>query len=153
MNNSIEVVFIEDREKVLKVSELSEFLYNLKVFYSVAFEKFGEKFDVEEHPERIVNIANDIAQRLKTGKYFHFLYRYRKDDFFRKNLGDKDVFIAKIYKESPLTIWFIGVSTILVAAFIISGGEIEISTVPPKIRIRMPSIAEGLEKIKDVFKK
>jgi hypothetical protein len=152
MNNSIEVVFIEDREKVLKVSELSEFLYNLKVFYSVAFEKFGEKFDVEEHPERIVNIANDIAQRLKTGKYFLFLYRYI-DDFFRKNLRDKDVFIAKIYKESPLTIWFMGVSTILVAAFIISGGEIEISTAPPKIRIKMESIAEGLKKIKKVFEK
>jgi hypothetical protein len=152
MNNSIEVVFIEDREKVLKVSELSEFLYNLKVFYSVAFEKFGEKFDVEEHPERIVNIAKDIAHTLKTGKYFHFLYRYR-DDFFRKNLRDKDVFIAKICKESPLTIWFMGVSTILVAAFIISGGEIEISTDPPKIRIKMNSIAEGLKKIKKVFEK
>ena len=153
MNNYIEVVFIEDREKVLKVSELSEFLYNLKVFYSVAFEGFKEKIDAGGDPEKVVNVAKTIVRRLKTREYFLYLYGYRKYNFFRKNLKDKDVFIAKIYKKSPLTIWFIGVSTILVATFIISGGEIEIGTLPPKIRIRMPSIAEGLKKIKEVFKK
>jgi hypothetical protein len=97
-----------------------------------------------------VNIAKDIADELKN---FLFLYKIDKDSFFRKNLRDKDVFIAKIYKESPLTIWFMGVSTILVAAFIICGGEIEISTAPPKIRIKMNSIGEGLKKIKEVFEK
>ena len=153
MNNYIEVVFIEDRKKVLKVSELSEFLYNLKFFYSVAFKEFGEKIDMEEDPEKIVSAARTIVHRLKTREYFLYFYGYKKYNFFRKNLKDKDVFIAKIYKESPLTIWFVGVSTILVAAFIISGGEIEITTLPPKIRIRMPSIVEGLKKIKEIFKK
>ena len=42
----------------------------------------------------------------------------------------------KIYKECPLTIWIISILTFLVAAFIICGGEIEISAAPPRIRIR-----------------
>jgi len=151
MNNYIEVVFIKD-EKNLKISELSEFLYNLKVFYSIIFEKFGERINVTEDPHKIVDIARRIVsemERVEKREYFF----YTKYNFFRRNLGIKDVFISKIYKESPLTIWFIAVNTILVAALIISGGEIEINFTPPRIRIKIPSIGEGLKKLKEAFKR
>ena len=150
----IEVIFKEDGEGLLKISELSELLYNLKVFYSAAFKSFGEKItDVESNPERIENIARSIVDKIKQENFTYLPYIYRKYYYFRKDFKDKDIFIAKIYKESPLTIWFMGISTILVAAFIISGGEMEIGVAPPKIRIIMPSIAEALRKIKEVFKK
>ncbi len=78
---------------------------------------------------------------------------YQKYNFFSKDLKERDIFIMKIYKESPLTIWLTGVLTFLVAAFIICGGEIEISAAPPRIRIKMSSLGEGLRKLKEAMRR
>ena len=75
----IEVIFKEDGEGLLKISELSELLYNLKVFYSATFKSFGEKItDVESNPERIENIARSIVDKIKQENFTYLPYIYRK---------------------------------------------------------------------------
>lgn len=81
------------------------------------------------------------------------LGRYDRYNAFKMDLKEDDLYISQIRKESPLIIWFMGVSTVLVLAFIICGGELELSAIPPRIRIKMPSIASGLRQIKELFKK
>lgn len=71
--------------------------------------------------------------------------------FFKKNLYKDDIFVFKIQKESPFTIWFMGVSTFLVIAFVLCGGEIEISAFPPKIKVKMTSLIEAVINIKKVL--
>lgn len=147
----IEVIFTEE-DKLLKIFELSNFLYHIKVLYSLLatseeFLRCGE----EREPERTINVAKDISQTIyQRGGYRTY---YERHNLFRKDLKDKDVFIAKIHKESPLTIWFMGISALLVASFILCGGELEITTIPPRIRIKIPSLGEGIKRLKEAIRK
>jgi|GEM_PF-4641794 len=71
---------------------------------------------------------------------------------FHIDLKEYDLFIYNIRKDSPLTIWFMGITTILIICFIISGGEIEMSVVPPRIKIKMSSLGEGIKRLKEALK-
>lgn len=143
---SVEIIFTEEH-KPIKIFELSNFLYQLKTLYSWldASEEF-RIYEEKRKPEEITKDAKILAdQILQLQKRMY--YPVRMGYLFRKDLKDKDVFIGKINKESPLTIWFRGISTFLVAAFIICGGELEITTVPPRIKIKMSSLGEGIKRL------
>jgi len=153
-NNLIEVIFTEEFE-FLRVFELSNFLYHLKIIYSwltisEEFQECRESRSYEEIKRNANNIVQIVLEKRERRPYSTFYNYY---NFFRKDLKGKDIFIAKIHKESPLTIWFMGISTILVAAFILSGGELEISIAPPRIKIKMGSLGEGIRKLKEVMKR
>lgn len=149
-NDPVEVIFAEEY-KSLTIFELSNFLYHFKILYSLLavseeFQRYGE----EKEPEKIKYAAKSIAKIISQSRlYPPYPNRY---NLFRKDLKERDVFIAKIYKESPLTIWFIGISTLLVTSLIISGGEIEITIVPPQIKVKMPPIGEGIKRLKEAMK-
>jgi len=72
--------------------------------------------------------------------------------YFKSYLKENDIYIAKIKKESPLEVWFVGVTTIVIAAFIFAGGEIDISLTPPRVKIKMGPLGDSIKKIKDAFK-
>jgi hypothetical protein len=149
-NENVEVVFIEEREP-LKIFELSNFLYHIKILYSwlATSEEFGKYWE-EIEPERIKSLAQTSSREALTRGYPSFPNRY---GLFRKDLKNRDVFVAKMYKESPLTIWFMGISTFLAASFILCGGEIELSIAPPRVKIKMSCLGKGIKKLKEAIKR
>ncbi|MEA1905150.1 MAG: hypothetical protein U9M97_04645 [Candidatus Hadarchaeota archaeon] len=151
MNECIEVIFTEEYEP-LRVFELSNFLYNLKVLYSwlatsEEFQSYAEKRELEE----VISTAKNIAQGISHKEIYPFYYS--RGNLFRKDLTNRDIFIARIYKESPLTIWFMGITTFLVVSLIVSGGEMEISLTPPQIKVKMSSLGEGIKKLKKAIRR
>ena len=63
------------------------------------------------------------------------------------NNRESPLVITKIRKSSPLTIWFEAMATALVAAVIISGGEVDLI----KGKFKVHSLGDGLKKLRDAF--
>jgi len=149
MNESIvKVVFQE--EQYLNVFELSNFLYYIKTLYSWMVKKveindqIGSVQNQVEAAKALVSEFQRVIREIQTSR--------ARVPYFKSYLRENDIYIAKIKKESPLEIWFAGVTTIVIAAFIFAGGEIDISLTPPRVKIKMGSLGDSIKKFKDAFK-
>jgi len=152
MEELIEVVF-EEEYKHFRVSELSNFLYYVKIVYTLLMTSpYLLEYKKEISINEVKKIAYKIKEEILSKKLIFPRYYYKKYLLFKKNLWDEDVFIVKIHKKSPLTIWFMGVTIFLTVCFALSGGEIEVCAVPPKIKIKMRSLGEGIKKIKEAMR-
>jgi hypothetical protein len=63
------------------------------------------------------------------------------------NERESQLVIAKIRKSSPLTLWFEAMATAMVAAVIISGGEVDLM----RGKFKIHSLGEGLKKLREAF--
>lgn len=156
-------VEFDDYGKAISLYELSSYLYHLKSLYSFLFEQVlsgdpelavrvrsiiekGEGF----RPDIIHRINQQVLTIIEAQGYDQRFSIYR---YYIKDLGHEDIVINKISRESPLIIVFGGVAVVLTIAFIICGGEFELSMLPPKIKVKMGPIGEGLEKIKNLIRR
>jgi hypothetical protein len=67
--------------------------------------------------------------------------------WFRDELGDEELVVTKVSKESPLTIWWEAVSTALVSAMIISGGEVDLV----RGKFKLKSLGQGVKELKNAL--
>lgn len=130
-HNFIEVAFIEEIEP-LRIFKLSNFLYHLKIFYSwLASSEEFQKYEEKRSPKEIVKYAKNITKIIlqRRRKIPYPFYPYQRHNFFSKDLKERGIFKEKANKENSLSMWFMGISIVLVVAFIICGGKIEINAV------------------------
>ena len=149
---TVEVIF-ENEEKI-NVTDLSGFLYYLKAVHSLVLSiKAPEyrEFSLDKLQEAIKNREGFLQEFNKV--VFENDKKINLSNLFKKGSSEDDVFIEKIRKESPLEIWFIASTSALVLAFILAGGQIEITIVPPKIKVKMSSLGKAVKEFKNAVKK
>ena len=145
------IVNFETQDRI-KVSEFSNFLYYLKVIYSAIlkynlYEKYNG-YKIEEIISNEERIRKELIDILK-GKMIN------KSNLFKKDFGEKELFITEITKQSPLIIYFEGIILIIILALILCGGSINITLLSgTKIEIKLDHpIGEGVKLLKNAFKK
>jgi len=143
---SVEVVF--DTEERIGAADVSSYLYYLKVLYSLLHHY---RIEVEPYQEYSVEkeqiIEKEINKTLSRKPWTDF-FRPSETELFDSNLSSEDLYIDRIKFESPLEIWFMGIGTILLVSFLITGGSVEVKTLPPSIKIKAPPLGEGLAKLR-----
>lgn len=162
MHGSVEVLFKSDIEKI-DITEFSPFMYYFRALYSVICINKKSIMSEDEESELIRRIDSGDTLSTSDGVIIDILGRLRKQfeetempqrfniyHHFRKDLGNDNILLDKILKESPLEIWFYGLLTVLVISFIITGGKLELS--PNKIKVEVPSLAVGLKKLREFLK-
>jgi hypothetical protein len=117
----------------LRADELAEFLALFDKTYALGISL----------PEGAFGVAGPSPDRISLVAQFRRYGRSRRPFSERAS----PLVIAKIRKSSPLTIWFEAVASVLVAAVIISGGEVDLL----KGKFKVHSLGEGLKKLKEVF--
>lgn len=120
----VEVVF--ERDERLKVSELSNYLYNLKVVYTYLLEnpEIWERYSDLSYSEmegREEEIREELIESLEPLRG-----RARKYNLFRKDLGEDDLEIIDISRENPWSILTGGVVIVIVASLVLSGGKLKL---------------------------
>ena len=118
----------------LRMNELSNFFYYLRVTYAIAYE-FLSNFEEER-------ILRD--PKLIEGKFREHLLGYRtqytRSKYFLGDLGEVELLITKIRKESPFEIWVMGQITALVLAVIIAGGTVDLKN----MKFTLNPLGDGL---------
>ena len=137
----------EERES-LSSKELSEYLHYLRMLYGALLELFPE----EENIDNI--ISNWEIYEIEISKICE---EFSPDEieakFYERDLEENELLIAKIQKESPVTIVFLGVICIVTIAAVISGGELNAKGLGLEVSFKLPPIGEGLKKLKELFKR
>lgn len=138
----------EEQDK-LTSKELSEYLYRFRLVYGTSVHVTGKNIgDMEtllansHHLE--VRVRHELASRSTEEQY---------RDFYLDDLGDEELVVEKLSKESPFMIIFAGVFAAVALAAILSGGKgkAKASAEGFEFEFDLPPIAEGLRKLRDVF--
>ena len=141
-SESVSFSFEETRE-ALTAKDLGEYLYYLRVLYGIAIHLFPEADPHTVLVERERVHANVQEYLEKNG--IDAVMR----DSYASDLGDFELVISKLRKESPFEIILAGSLVALVVAAIISGGEVDFKVA----KFKLKPIGDGLGKLKRLFKK
>jgi|GEM_PF-3999656 len=135
-----EYEMIIDSNEVITAVNLAEFLY----FFSAVY---GAATKLNELPaERIIARRHDFARDFSA--FLHSEYSAAGvGTLISESLGEQQLIITKVKKESPLEFWFMGVSSALVIAVVLSGGEVDLL----KGKFKLPALGEGVRKLKQAF--
>lgn len=151
------LVHFEEEDK-LKPQVLSSYLYHSKITYSFLhniFQKEGvqiiDHFGFEHEGFELIQenryeIISEIGYEIpKSG--------WPKLNLATKDLGDEDLYIESLNKESPFSIEFVGLLVLILIVIAIGGGEAKLTAVPPRAEIKMQkTLGEGLQDLKEVFR-
>jgi len=147
---TVHVVF-PDTENDLPTRSLALFLYHLEVVYTILLEHPASIWEithvVELPEEKALKILLEILQ---TAPFTEHILKIKRAQHVTQGFGLQ---IVRISKASPLEIWFLCLATPLVLALIISGGNIECSLVPPRLKAKMAPLGTGIQKLKTALGK
>ncbi|MFZ6050753.1 hypothetical protein [Halocola ammonii] len=145
-NHELETVLIFGKEgKDFRLDDLAEFLRHLKGVYGYLLNKpelFQDflLYDTAKEDQRLSQLSQQLPILLeKEGLSKNSITRY-----YNKDLGDSELFISQIRKQSPLMITISVASLALVGAVILSGGKLNISL--SGIKVELNAIGDGLKK-------
>jgi len=144
MEPTIELEFVGE-EIPSRATELSYFLYLYKATYATILEKFGD-LPVEKVIESYEGIAKDAAFVLEDAQKAN-----RISSSFFSDLGERDLFVAKIQKESPLLITLVAFGGVALIAAIIAGGEIELGAFGVKVKAKFNRLGDGIGALRDAL--
>ncbi len=150
MTSSLEKteIFFENEIDKIPVNIFSDYLRYFKALYSY-LEKRPELLEayvgqtVEElfkHKVEIEALINDHFNALEVPSNF-------LSPNYQRHLDENDIYIEEIRKESPLSIIIGSTGILIVAAVIISGGEMDFL----RMRFKVNALGEGLAKLKELF--
>lgn len=145
MESQIEVEFVGE-DAPLRVTELSQFLYFYKSSYAILFDKFGD-ISIENIVDSYEGIAKDAAYLLENAQTNN-----RITSSFFYDLGERDIYIGQIKKESPLLITFVVFGSAALIAAIIAGGEIQVGGFGVKIKVKFNRLGDGIGALRDAFR-
>jgi hypothetical protein len=124
------VITIEETEDRIKARDLSKFLYSLRIAYYVG-----------------VKVSPENWNEYK--KLFSEAW-HNRDEFFESDLGEDDIYIARISKESPLKIGGRAKAIALAAAlFIANGNEIDATYDGKIFEVKIRHTQEISERVKN----
>ena len=135
-------LFFDEREPQLGTKELSAYLYYFRCVYAIAHElskSMTLEFILENRQEYLLRFQAYVANTPS-----HLLL----NKLHSTDLGPLEPMIVKMKKESPLEIVITGSIVALVAAAIISGGEVDLKVATFKLK----PIGDGLKKLRDLFR-
>ena len=151
--NELKIIF--DKDKKIKLSDLSAYLYNLKVVYTSLYKnpKSVDKFAPWDYNKISQKRANVVQTLFDFSISYDINWTFQaRNSFFNSNLKNNDLYIEKIEKSSPLAITVEGILLLLTVAIVISGGKIKYNPETGSFEAEMPPIAEGLKKLKELYK-
>lgn len=144
---SIELVFTEEGDE-FTVTELVNYLTYLRSIYAYV-QKKPELIVDDTEINRLNNLANFKSYEdkfINSGFSENSSKRY-----YKKDLGEKDVFISTITKQSPLAIALVGLGGALITAIILSGGKLDLKAFGVRLKFKLNSLGDGISKIQDVI--
>jgi hypothetical protein len=144
MEPMIELEFVGE-DAPSRAADLSHFLYLYKATYAAILEKFGD-LSIDSAVGSYEGIAKDAVYILEDAQRGN-----RISTLFFSDLGDRDVTIAKIRKESPLLIALVAYGGVALVAAIIAGGDIEFNAFGVKIKARFNRLGDGIAAMRDAF--
>lgn len=135
-----QLTFNEEGEQ-FDVNQLVDFLQYLKGTYAYVladrnFQRTIGNVDVSE-ASFLVEKYTDLIDPSKS--------QLTKN--YKRELGEQELQVLTITKQSPLTILFIGVTAALSAAVIFSGGKFEGKIGPVSVSYSIKSLGKGLQQI------
>jgi hypothetical protein len=142
LNNKKYHLIFQPMEGAVKMDDLSRFFYYFKATYAICYEY------TKEHK---ANVTDIIINKTKWIEYVNIkMAQYRAAyKFFTKDLDKEDIFVYKVYHESPLTLLVGGVLIALVMAVIISGVKADLKN----LTFELNPLGEGVEKLRRAFRK
>ncbi len=144
MEPMIELEFVGE-DAPSRATDLSYFLYLYKATYATILEKFGD-LPIENAIESYEGITKDAAFLLEDAQKGH-----RISNSFFSDLGERDILIAKIRKESPLLITLVAFGGAALIAAIIAEGEIEIGGFGVKVKAKFNRLGDGIGALRDAL--
>ena len=159
IQNQTEVIFKE--QDVMKANEISNYIYWMKSTYTYLHLNLSDSAKTEiwnqivGMSEKEINedTMNQFAVSIKnqisdTG----YLSSKKRRFLFHKDLGKDELYIKQITEGKSYEVVFVGIAVILTIAVILGGGKIDISALGFKIKAELPALAEGISKLKSLFK-
>ena len=134
-----------DEVPKLKMNEFSNFLYYFRVTYAIACEFLGEFKELK--PEQLLGDTSEIEKKFRE-YLLNFSQPYARTKYFLGDMGDAELLITRISKDSPIMIWIVGLVTALVMAVIIAGGEVDLRS----LKFKLNPLGEGLTKLREAFR-
>lgn len=140
-----------EEQEELTSKELSEFLYRFRLVYGASIRVAGrgisddmETLLANRHHLR-ARVRHELASRDTAEQY---------KDFYLDNLGNDELVIEKLRKESPFMMIFAGVFAAVALAAILSGGRGKAKEGAEgfEFEFDLPPIADGLRKLREVFR-
>ena len=140
MGQSIEIE-IKGEEGLLKANQLANFLYYFRAAYFVAVDRFGN-VPVDQLRGHELYFRSEmqkaIAESLNRRKVWELCFA---------DLGDNELLVNAISRNSPYKILSMGLITALVLAVIVSGGEVDLYNG----KFVLNPLGEGIAALRDAF--
>ncbi len=131
-----------DSEEGLTSKDLSGYLYYFRCIYAI-IQSQSSNISAEWILSNKVEFLRNIETHIKKHGGSNFIHQAHSVD-----LGRAELKIDRIKKESPLEIVIVGSVVCLVAAAIISGGEVDLKVA----KFKLNPIGDGLKIIRDLFR-
>ena len=141
-------LYFENEVESTSINDLVDYFRYLKAMYSYLeknpdlIEKYEGK-TIEEIYEKRNNIQNEIHSHFEKSNKSHFYI----SPSYQRHLGDHDIFIGNIKKQSPLSIVIESVGVLIVISAIISGGELDFG----RMRFKLNALGDGVKKFREAF--
>jgi hypothetical protein len=143
----IQIVFPDEHDRT-PVNDLVDFLKEFKAIYSYCL-KNQKKLEHIIPDSEMLATASSLPAHWGDILVDTSLSRGVINTYYKKHLGEEDLYIDKIIKRSPLSIELVCMSVGLLAVTI-SGGKFKRS-VDGTTEFEIPSLGEGLQAIQKVF--
>lgn len=135
-------ITIAESDRVMSLQEFATYLRLFRAAYAVGthFRNLSLREMLNEQ-ETLVTSVRDVFSRGSLADPEH--------KFFNHPLGEDEIQLIEIKKESPMEILVGGSLVLLTFGVIISGGEIAFQN--GKLRCKLPPLAVGIQKLRAVF--
>lgn len=134
-------------EGLLPTKEFTDFLIAFRTLYSITREyvRDADPRQLIKQPDEYVEQLRDICSQRT--------FEEMRGAFGDVNLGDYELQIVKLQKNSATIIVLLGVVSAVTGAAILSGGEVDMKILGAHIKFKLPPLADGLGKMKNLFKR
>jgi hypothetical protein len=143
--SEIATLSFEESEPTMSSQEFAYFLYLFRAAYGAALQIVPWQGITPEM------VAADPAQHSR--RFYESILRGSfsgdsVDKWFSEDLGEAELLIRKINKESPLIIWWDAtIMTALVLAVILAGGEVDLA----KGRFKLKSLGHAIKELREAL--
>ena len=134
--------FEEEQPELISAKTLSEYLYYVCALNALLLQH-SDDLSIEAFRDN----SNDALK-----KVIEYANATTAEELYELEFEEFELQVEGATKNSPFEIIFTGAFLVLVAAAVISGGEIDAEIPGGKFRAKLPPIAYGLEKLKNLFK-
>lgn len=129
-------------ERKITMTEFSNYFYLFRATYALCCEYIDEhNYKLEDILVLGDSIHEDIRSKMGKARASY--------NYFKKDLGENEIFLTKIHHESPFNFYVVAWITALVLAVILSGGKVKIK----EYEFQLNPLGDGIKKLREAFKR